>query len=62
MPITLTNSKDIVANSVSLIDANDTNNILDIISGIVGDAPPTLNTLGKIANAINRDHTYTTRS
>ena len=54
MPTTFTNSKYIVANSVSLIDANNINNILDIISGIVGDAPTTLNTLGKLANAINK--------
>ena len=31
------------------------NNSLDIISGIVGNAPPTLNTQGKRANATNKD-------
>ena len=55
MPITLTKRKDTVANSVSLIDANDINNILDIISGIVGDAQQSLNTIGKLANAISKD-------
>ena len=54
MPTILTNSKDIVANSVSLIDANDINNMLDIIAGKVGDAPQTLNTLGKLPTAINK--------
>ena len=55
MPISLTNSKDIVANSVLLINRNDVNDILDIISSIVGNAPPDLNTLEKLANAINRN-------
>ena len=55
MPITLTNRRDIVADSVSIIDAKDINSILDLISGIVGNAPPSLNTVGKIAEAINKE-------
>ena len=63
MPITLTNSKDIVVNSASLIDANNVNNMLDIISGIVGDAPSTLETLGQVATAIHKNTLrYTTSS
>ena len=55
MPISLTNSKDSVANSVSLIGANSIKHIMDIMPSIIGDAPPTLNTLGQLANAINTD-------
>ena len=55
MPITLTNKRDIVANSVSIIDANDRNNIIDLLSGIVGNAPRSLNTIGKLAYDINKE-------
>ncbi len=44
-----------MANLVSITDAVAVNNMLDIISGIVGNAPPTTNTLGKLANATNKD-------
>jgi hypothetical protein len=53
MPSSLTNTKDIVANSVSIINANDILNILDLKAGIIGTAPPILNTLEKLAQAIN---------
>ena len=55
MPISLKNSRDIAANSDSIIDTNGINNILDIISGIVGSAPSSSNSLGKLANAIDKD-------
>ena len=62
MPASSTNSKDIIANSVSIIDANDTLNTMDsigsinrVIASIVGDQPQTLNTIQKLAAAINND-------
>ncbi|MFM7981486.1 MAG: hypothetical protein ACKPKO_19430 [Candidatus Fonsibacter sp.] len=62
MPASLTNSKDIVANSLSIIDYNNVVDILDligkfnnIITVIVGDPPLTMSTLEKISQAINDD-------
>ena len=62
MPVSSTNSKDIIANSVSIIDANDTLNIIDLIgsisrvvASIVGNPTQTLNTIQKLATAINND-------
>ena len=62
MPVSLTNSKDIVANSISVIDYNNVVNIMDvigqinnIITVIVGNPPLTMNTLEKISQAINND-------
>ena len=60
MPVSLTNSKDIIPNSVYIIDANDILNIVDltggiskVIASIVGNPPQTLNTIQKLAEAIN---------
>ena len=62
MQVSLTNSKDIVANSISVIDYNNVVNIMDlirqvnnIITVIVGNPPLTMNTLEKISQAINND-------
>ena len=62
MPVSLTNSKDIVANSISVIDYNNVVDIMDligkinnIITVIVGNPPLTMNTLEKISQAINND-------
>ena len=62
MPVSLTNSKDIVANSVSIIDYNNVVDITDliekiifIITVIVGNPPLTMNTSEKISQAINND-------
>ncbi len=62
MPVSLTNSKDIVANSISVIDYNNVVNIMDVIGQInntitviVGNPPLTMNTLEKISQAINND-------
>ena len=56
------NSKDIIANAVSIIYANDILNIMDRIgsitkvkASIVGNPPQTLNTIQKLATAINND-------
>ena len=52
MPVSLTDSKDIIANSVSILDANDILNMMDligsisrIIASVVGNPPITLNTI-----------------
>ena len=62
MPVSLTNSKDIIAHSVSIIDANDILNIMDligsinkIIAEIVGSPPLSLNSIQKLAASINND-------
>ena len=43
--VSLTNSNDIIANSVSIVQDNEIVNVLDLISQITGLAPETLNTL-----------------
>ena len=65
MPVSLTNSIDIVANSVSFYDANQVKNILDLflqktdaITQIIGFPPETLNTIQKLAESINNDQTF----
>ena len=64
MPVSLTNSIDIVANSVSICDEDSVDDIFylflqktDAIQQIVGLPPETLNTLHKIAEHINNDGT-----
>ena len=56
--VSLTNSNDIIANSVSIVQDNEIVNILDLISQITGLAPETLNTLQKLAASINNDNTF----
>ena len=56
--VSLTNSNDIIANSVSIVQDNEIVNILDLISQITGLAPATLNTLQKLAASINNDNTF----
>ena len=58
MPVSLSNSIDIIANSVSIIQDNRLVNILDLISQITGLAPATLNTLQELAASINNDNTF----
>ena len=60
MPVSLTNSTDITANLVSVIDANDILNNTDligsinrIIAEIVGTPPLSLNSIQKLAASIN---------
>ena len=60
IPVSLTNSREIVANSVSLCDEDSVDNILDLfltkadaITQIVGIPPETLNTIQKLAESIN---------
>ena len=56
--VSLTNSNDIIANSVSIVQDNEIANILDLISQITGLAPSTLNTLQELAASINNDNTF----
>ena len=58
MPVSLTNSIDIIANSVSVVQNKIVVNILDTISQISGLAPETLNTLQELAQSINNDNTF----
>ena len=62
MPVALTNSKDIVANSVSIVDYNKVVDIMgligeisSVITYVIGKPPVTMNTLEKIYQAINND-------
>ena len=47
MPVRLSNSKDIVANSISIVKANQVIDLLDTIDAVQGLAPETLNSLEK---------------
>ena len=55
MPLSLNNSKDIVANSISVIKGNRTIDVLETIDSLAGLAPATLNSLEKLATALNND-------
>ena len=58
MPVSLTNSIDIISNSVSVVQNNKIVNLLDIISQITGLAPETPNTRQELAQSINNDNTF----
>ena len=58
MPVSLSNSKDIVANSISLVRGNRLIGVLETIDAVQGLAPETLNSLEKLANALNNDSNY----
>ena len=58
MPVSLTNSIDIIANSVSVVQNYVIANILGIIYQITGLTPETLDTLQKLAESINNDNTF----
>ena len=65
MPVSLTSSIDIVANSVSLYEAYTVKNILDLflkktdaITQIIGVPPETLNTIQKLAERANNAQTF----
>jgi hypothetical protein len=58
MPISLNNSKDIVANSVSIIKGNRTSDLVETIDAVQGFAPETLNSLEKLATAMNNDSSF----
>ena len=58
MPISLNNSKDIVANRVSVIKGNRTIDLIETIDAVQGFAPETLNSLEKLATAMNNDSNF----
>ncbi len=65
MPVNLTNSTDLIANSISLVDGNQLVDVkdlflskLDALQDIVGLPPETLNTLQKLADSINNDSNF----
>ena len=58
MPLSLNNSRDIVANSLSIIKGNKTIDVLETIDAVQGLVPETLNSLEKLANALNGDSTF----
>jgi hypothetical protein len=60
MPLSLNNSKDIVANSISVLKGNQTIDVLETIDAVQGFAPSTLNSLEKLARAMNDDPNFFT--
>ena len=60
MALSLTNSKDIVANSITVIKGNRAIDLLDTIDAVQGLAPDTLNSLEKLAKAMNDDPAFFT--
>ena len=58
MPVTVTNSVDIVANSVQIIKDNELINVLDKITNFTGLPPETMDSLEKIANAMDNDPNF----
>ena len=65
MHVSLTNSIDIIAESVSLNDSDTVKHILDTflkntdaITQIIGVPLENLNTIQKLADSINNDHTF----
>ena len=55
MPLSLNNSKDIVANSISVLKGNRTIDVLETLDAVTGLAPATLNSVEKLAKALNDD-------
>jgi hypothetical protein len=60
MPISLDNSKDIVANTVSIIRGNRTIDLVETIDAVQGFAPETFNSLEKLATAMNNGPSFST--
>ena len=52
MPVSLNNSKDIIANSVSVIKGNKTIDVLETIDAVQGLAPETLKGFEKLATGL----------
>ena len=60
MALSLTNSKDIVANSITVIKGTRAIDLLETIDALTGLAPDTLNSLEKLATAMNNDPAFFT--
>ena len=58
MPVSLTNSVDIVANSVAVIQNNQIVDVAEKFGNITGLAPEALNSLEKLATALNNDANF----
>ena len=58
MALSLTNSKDIVANSITVIKGNRAIDLLETIDAVTGLAPDTLNSLEKLATSLNNDSNF----
>ena len=56
----MNNSKDIVANSISVLKDHRTIGVLETIDSLSGLAPETLNSLEKLATALNNDSGFFT--
>ena len=62
--LSMNNSKDLICNSIRLVNKNEMKDINDIFlskndaAAIVGIAPDTLNTLQEIAESINNDNNF----
>ena len=56
--VTLSKSKVLVANSVSIIQGNQVKDLLDTLNSVQGLAPSTLNSLEKLANALDNTPSY----
>ncbi len=62
MPLSLNNSEEIVANRVSIFKGNKTIDLIETIDAVQGLAPETLNSLEKLATALNNDSSFLTQS
>ncbi len=60
MPLSLNDSKDIVANSIAVVEGNRTIDLIETIDAVQGLAPETLNSLEKLATALNNDSSFLT--
>ena len=60
MPLSLNNSRDIVANSIALNKGDQTIDVLETINNVTGIAPETLNSLEKLATSLNNDPFFLT--
>ena len=58
MPVSLSNSKDIVANSISAIKGNKIIDVLETVDSVRGLAPATLDSLEKLANALDNNPAF----
>ncbi len=60
MPLTLSNRKDILPDSVAVFKGNQTIDLLESPDSVTGLAPATLNSLEKLAAALNNDSGFFT--
>jgi hypothetical protein len=58
MALSLTNSKDLVVNSITVVKGNRAIDLVDTLDAVTGIAPDTLNSLQKPASALNNDSNF----